>query len=107
MCKTREGMPLVEAAAVQPEFAFESVRGTLVGFWAPQYSRAVSVPGYHLHFLTEARDGGGHVLECSGRQLRLQLQREGDYRLALPETPDFIKADLQRDPSADLELAEH
>lgn len=106
MCKTHEGVPLAEAAATQPEFDFQDVRGTLVGFWSPEYSKAVNVPGYHLHFLTEARDGGGHVLQCSGRELRLQVQREGDYRLALPETAEFLKADLHRDPSADLEKAE-
>jgi acetolactate decarboxylase len=106
MCKTHEGVPLVEAAAVQPEFDFQDVNGTAVGFWSPEYSKSVSVPGYHLHFLTANRDGGGHVLKCSGRALRLQLQREGDYRLALPETSDFLKADLHRDPTADLEIAE-
>src|SRR5213078_2632799 len=84
MCKTHEGVPLAEAAATQPEFDFKDVRGTLVGFWAPEYSKAVNIPGYHLHFLTEERDGGGHVLQCKGRDLTVLIQREGDYRLALP-----------------------
>jgi acetolactate decarboxylase len=38
--------------------------------------------------------------------LRLQIQREGDYHIALPETEDFLKADLRRDPSVDLKQAE-
>jgi acetolactate decarboxylase len=48
----------------------------------------------------------GHLLQCSGRDLRLQIQREGDYHIALPETADFLKADLRRDPTADLTRAE-
>jgi acetolactate decarboxylase len=64
------------------------------------------VPGYHLHFLSADHKNGGHLLECSGLNLRLQIQREGDYRVALPETEDFVKADLSRDPSADLAKAE-
>jgi hypothetical protein len=32
--------------------------------------------------------------------------REGDYHIALPETEDFFKADLRRNPSADLAKAE-
>jgi hypothetical protein len=36
----------------------------------------------------------------------VQIQREGDYRNALPETEDFFKADLRRDPAADLAQAE-
>ena len=106
MCRTEEGVPLIQAAAVQPEFEFHDVLGTLVGFWTPEYAKTLNVPGYHLHFLSADHKSGGHFLECSGLNLRLQIQREGDYRVALPETEDFVKADLRRDPGADLAKAE-
>lgn len=106
MCKTQEGVPLVQAAAHQPEFEFRDISGTLVGFWTPEYAGKFNVPGYHLHFLSDDHQGGGHLLQCRGSNLRLRLQREGDYHLALPETEDFLKADLRRDPSADLASAE-
>jgi acetolactate decarboxylase len=106
MCRTKEGVPLVKAAAVQPEFDFTDVSGTLVGFWTPEYARTLNVPGYHLHFLSHDRRCGGHLLECSGTDLRLQIQREGSYHVALPETEEFLKADLRRDPTSDLAEAE-
>lgn len=106
MCKTKEGVPLVQAAAVQPEFRFENVSGTLVGFWTPEYAKTLNIPGYHLHFVSDDRTMGGHVLGFTGSNLRLQLQRAGDIRIALPETEDFLKRDLRRDPSADLAKAE-
>jgi acetolactate decarboxylase len=106
VCKTEEGVPLVEAAKVQPEFDYRDLSGTLVGFWTPEYARTLNVPGYHLHFLSDDRKKGGHLLQCSGSNLRLQIQREGDYRIALPETEDFLKADLRHDPAADLARAE-
>jgi len=106
MCRTAEGVPLVQAAAVQPEFELHDVSGTLVGFWTPEYAKTLNVPGYHLHFVSADRQSGGHLLQCRGAHLRLQIQREGDYRIALPETEDFLKADLRRDPAADLAKAE-
>jgi acetolactate decarboxylase len=106
MCRTREGVPLVEAAAVQPEFEYHDIVGKLVGFWTPEYAGRLNVPGYHLHFVSADRKSGGHLLQCRGSNLRLQIQREGDYRLALPETEDFLKANLRRDPAADLARAE-
>jgi acetolactate decarboxylase len=106
MCRTEEGVPLVQAAAVQPEFEFHDISGTLVGFWTPEYAKTFNVPGYHLHFLSADHQSGGHLLECAGSDLRLQIQREGDYRVALPETEAFVKADLRRDPGADLAKAE-
>ena len=106
MARTREGVPLVEAAAHQPEFELRDVRGTLVGFFSPPYAASVSVPGYHLHFLTEDRRAGGHVLDCAGSDLNVEIQHEADVRLALPESSAFLDADLTRDPTADLAKAE-
>jgi acetolactate decarboxylase len=106
MCRAEEGVPLVQAAKTQPEFEFHDVQGTCVGFWTPDYAQRLNVPGYHLHFLSADRKQGGHMLQCRGSNLRLQIQREGDYRIALPETEDFLRADLRRDPAADLARAE-
>jgi acetolactate decarboxylase len=106
MRRTSEGVPLVRAAAVQPEFEFHEVFGTLVGFWTPEYAKTLNVPGYHLHFISADRTRGGHLLQCRGTNLRLQIQREGDYHIALPETADFLKANLRRDPTAALAQAE-
>jgi acetolactate decarboxylase len=106
MRRMKDGVPLVQAAAVQPEFEFRDVAGTLVGFWTPEYARTLNVPGYHLHFISADRGSGGHMLQCRGADLRLQIQREAIIALALPETEDFLKADLRRDPTADLARAE-
>src|SRR5205807_1282359 len=72
MCRTKEGVPLVQAAAVQPEFELHDVSGTLVGFWTPEYAKTLNVPGYHLHFLSTDHEYGGHLLQCCGLNLRLQ-----------------------------------
>jgi len=106
MCRTKEGVPLVQAASVQPEFEFHDIAGTLVGFWSPEYVKTLNVPGYHLHFISNDRTHGGHLLQCRGRGLHLRIQREGNYHIALPETTDFLKADLRRDPTGDLARAE-
>jgi acetolactate decarboxylase len=106
MCKTDEGVPLVVAAAHQPEFRLRDVRGTMVGFWSPDYAKTVGIPGYHLHVVTDDRRRGGHVLECAGTGLRVQVQTLADLRVALPSNAEFLRADLTRDPSADLETAE-
>ena len=106
MRRTKEGIPLVQAAAVQPEFEFHNISGTLVGFWTPEYAKSLNVPGYHQHFVSADRTQGGHVLQCRGKNLRLQIQREGDYHIVLPETEDFLKANLRRDPTAALARAE-
>jgi len=106
VCRTEAGVRLVHAAAVQPEFDFHKVSGTMVGFWTPEYARSLNVPGYHLHFLSDDRSSGGHLLECSGSKLQVEIQRKSHYQIRLPETESFLEADLRRDPAADLARAE-
>jgi len=52
------------------------------------------VPGYHLHLLSDDHQQGGHVLDLHCCELKVVLHREDELHLALPETPDFMKADL-------------
>ncbi len=103
---TPEGVPLVAAAGQQTEFHLRNVRGTLVGFWSPGFLKSVLVAGYHLHFLADDRQSGGHLLGCAGRGLRARLSRVADFRVSLPESASFLQADLTRNPAEDIERAE-
>lgn len=105
-CKTEPGTRLDQATAHQAEFKTTDVSGTVVGFWSPPYARSINVAGWHLHFLTADRNGGGHILGCRGHELEAMLQDLDDLRLAIPETAQFLHADLTQDPSAILDKAE-
>jgi acetolactate decarboxylase len=56
--------------------------------------------------VTDDRTGGGHILNCQGVDLRVQMQDLTDVRIAMPETAAFLQADLSQDPSQELDLAE-
>ncbi|MFT4038333.1 MAG: acetolactate decarboxylase [Thermomicrobiales bacterium] len=101
-----EGVTLVEAAAHQSEFTFTDVDATLVSFWTPAYARTINVAGWHLHALTAGHQHGGHVLDLAGADLQAQLAELADVRLTIPETPEFLEADLTEDVSDKLAAAE-
>ncbi|QLH39103.1 MAG: acetolactate decarboxylase [Defluviicoccus sp.] len=100
------GTRLVEAAKAQSEFVFMELDGTLVGLWSPSFSSAFSVPGYHLHFLSADRQHGGHLLDLEADTLELKVEALSDFHLALPETEEFLKADLSKNTAAELAEAE-
>src|ERR1700735_4270128 len=106
MKATLDGLPLAKAAATQPEFDFRDINGTLVGLWSPQFSSSLNVAGYHFHFLSDDRTRGGHLLDCSGKNLRVRVERLNDFHLSLPESEEFLRADLTKDTSTDLAYAE-
>src|SRR4051794_8390113 len=106
VCKAEAPTTLVQAAQTQAEFEFEHITGTLVGFWTPEYAKTVNVAGYHLHFLSADHQHGGHVLACRGTGIRAAVEHTADFRMAIPETPQFLHADLTHDPTQALDQAE-
>ena len=76
--------PLAEVAAEQHVFDLRDVSGSVVGFRFPDYASGVEVSGHHLHFITEDRTRGGHVLECRARAGRLRIDPSSDLHVELP-----------------------
>ena len=105
-CKAEPGEKLVEAIEHQSQFGAEQETGTLVGFWAPSYATSIGVPGYHFHFINAAGTFGGHVFDLSAKGLRVGMHVETDIHLAIPETQQFMAADLAADTRDALERAE-
>jgi sideroflexin-5 len=88
--------PLAELGAAQKVTTYKSVTGSIVGFWSPHYMDGVSVSGLHMHFLSEDRSYGGHVLELqSGSEFVLEAALLNQFDLELPGDEDFGRAKLE------------
>jgi len=98
--------PLVEVAREQQVFTFADIEGTIAGFFTPSFLGSVSVPGFHLHFLSSDRRHGGHLLECRPRQIDAGVQMLPLMELALPMSFDYLTWDFERDAEADLKKVE-
>lgn len=97
---------LAEVAAHQPEFEARFVSGTLAGFYCPPYVTGINVTGYHLHFISDDKHFGGHVLELELQEGTILLDQVSRFRLILPEEGDFLDADLTEDLSDELDDVE-
>lgn len=106
MSPQKNNSRLIDAAKSQAEFEFREIKGTLVGLWSPGFSSAFSVAGYHFHFISDDRQHGGHLLECSAGTLRLRMEALSDFHIALPENESFLKSDLSKNTSDELTDAE-
>lgn len=98
--------PLSDATDHQKVRQFENVCGHLVGFYTPAFVPSVNVPGYHFHFIDDARSAGGHLLSCEPERLDIRLQIFHSMELTLPMTLDYLTASFTRDAVKDLEKAE-
>lgn len=98
--------PLTEITADQPEFSATGISGTLAGFYCPPYVKGINVPGYHLHFLSDDKKFGGHLLGFEMGKGRVQLDQVSHFRMLLPEKGDFLHSDLRKDRSSELKEVE-
>jgi len=82
--------PLAEAVKHEREFEFGNVSGTIVGFRFPDYAQGLNVPGYHLHFVTDDRTRGGHVLDCTVVDPEIQVDHTSHLHMELPPGVDRV-----------------
>lgn len=96
---------LTEVTKSQPTFEMKAVKGTLVGFWFPEYMKGVAMPGWHMHFLADDLSGGGHLLACQARLMSIELQEIDALTMDFPRGA-FRRIDLSKDTSQELKAAE-
>lgn len=105
--QTEPRQPMIEVGKNQVAFSFENVRGTLVGFRQPHYMQGIGIAGDHLHFITEDRQQGGHVLALeSDGELEVKAAQMFKMTLELPKGDEEFNEALLRGNHKDLELVE-
>ena len=98
--------PLSEIVGTQVVNEYTDVRGVLIGIRSPAFSRGISVPGYHWHFISQDRKHGGHVLRLAGNGLEAQVDEIAGLDLQLPRNSGFAAADQGKDRTAEVKQVE-
>ncbi|WP_036080171.1 acetolactate decarboxylase [Listeria cornellensis] len=86
--------PLIEAVKTQPTYISENITGTIVGFWTPEYLQGLDTPGYHLHFIDDLKQVGGHVFDYELVEGLVEVAQQTAFELQLPHTPAFLTSNL-------------
>jgi acetolactate decarboxylase len=98
--------PLAEVAKHQTVFNYTNVTGTVIGFRCPTFVKGLNVPNYHLHFISDNRQHGGHILDFTTESGTLQLDTCNRFTMVLTDREAFAGADLSKDRSHELEKVE-
>ncbi len=79
----------------RPIFEGENVKGTLVGFFCPDFIGQINVAGYHLHFISDDRKLAGHAMELKAKNLKVEMDYMYEYQFVLPETADYLNVGFE------------
>ncbi|MGO1296704.1 MAG: acetolactate decarboxylase [Vibrio sp.] len=92
--QNRPYRPMIDVVEAQPTFKFNQRHGVVAGFRSPQYTTGINVPGYHEHFITDDRQGGGHIQDYRISSGFLQIGKVSRLIIDTPSSSDFLNADL-------------
>jgi acetolactate decarboxylase len=105
--QSRPYPPLVEVVKDQPEFTAENINGRVVGFFLPEFTSKINVPGFHLHFIADDLSFGGHLLDIKIENALASIDKCDRLNIILPiDKSDFATIDLKKDRSQELEKSE-
>lgn len=90
----------------QKVYDINNTTGTIVGFYCPSYVKGINVPGFHLHFINEEENAGGHVLDFIIDDVVLEIDEKNDFFLSLPKSNAFRKSNLKKDRTEELHNVE-
>jgi acetolactate decarboxylase len=78
--------PLADVIKNQTVFLLSNISGTAVGYRCPSYMNGTDVPGYHLHFITNDRTAGGHLLDCTISNVTMEISYIHTFEMTAPST---------------------
>ncbi|MBT3318332.1 MAG: acetolactate decarboxylase [Clostridia bacterium] len=76
---------LTEVVKHQAIFKKETISGTIIGFRFPAFFDEMNVTGYHLHFISDDRQNGGHLLDVASGQTWVLAQSLDELSLVFPD----------------------
>ncbi len=104
--QVRPYKPLAELVKTQVIFPRTAVSGSMVGIRSPAFSKGVSVPGWHWHFISNDRTYGGHVLAAGVVSGVARVASAHRVELQLPANDDFAASDQTKDRTLELHSVE-
>jgi acetolactate decarboxylase len=98
---------LTVAAQNQSVFISTNTTGSVVGFYTPVFFDGLNVVGFHLHYISDDRQTGGHILDFAvPKNTVVDYDITPEFYMVLPTSGDFIGVDLSQDLSGELAAVE-
>lgn len=83
---------LADLMKSRPIYTGKDIKGTIVGFYSPPYIGGIDLSPFHLHFISDDKKVGGHIvgMTLQGAELEVALDSKKGIDVELPrEAADF------------------
>ncbi|MBE6500159.1 MAG: acetolactate decarboxylase [Methanobrevibacter thaueri] len=94
------------AAVDQKVFNCTDQTGTVVAVYFPEYMNELNMHGWHLHFLSDNKTKGGHVLAFNDFKGSGQVDEIHEFKMILPTDDSFKNMNFTEDMSGKISSVE-
>ena len=90
----------------QKVFNYTNQTGTIVAVYFPEYMSELNMHGWHLHFLNDAKDKGGHVLGLTMKNGTGAMDTIQEFDMILPQSDSFANMNFSENMTAKIHSVE-
>ena len=90
----------------QKVFNYTNQSGTIVAVYFPEYMSELNMHGWHLHFLNDAKDKGGHVLGLTMKNGTGAMDTVQEFDMVLPQSESFANMNLSENMTSKINSVE-
>ncbi|RJE24485.1 Alpha-acetolactate decarboxylase [Aspergillus sclerotialis] len=73
----------------------KNIKAVMFGFWSPPFTNAFTIDGMHLHFVSDDRRTGGHVMDFCAENATLSAAAILEYHVQLPSSEAFNEVPIE------------
>ncbi|WP_042958478.1 acetolactate decarboxylase [Erwinia tasmaniensis] len=92
-----KGRTALDMVNEQDVSSLTNIRGQLIGFWTPEIYGRISVPGFHLHFLSDDKKTSGHVLQYHANKAIFHFQVKNTIEIKNPTNKKYMDMSINVD----------
>lgn len=90
----------------QRVFNYTNQSGTLIAVYFPEYMSDLNMHGWHLHFINDDKDKGGHVLGLTMENGTGAMDIIHEFKMVLPQTESFANMNFSENMTAKINSVE-
>lgn len=94
------------SARDQKVFNHSNINGTIIAIYFPDYMDKLNMHGWHLHFLSDDKKVGGHVLNASLSHGDAEIDEISEFDMILPDTESFHNKNLNENMTTKINKVE-
>lgn len=90
----------------QRSATYSNIEGTIIAVYYPNYMDGINTPGWHLHYISNDKKIGGHILDVEILGCKGEFEKSSKFQMYIPDNKDYNGMNLARNLQKEIKEVE-